>query len=205
MLPAFLWPRYFIGAQGFKVEEAVMYQDNLSAMLLDNILLFSRSISLRLHWYMTASLISNPCASIKYLDHMNSGSTLSTPIGSTSVELLGFIFYLLDMLLTNIQLRDIVAPLWLWKYGCIAYDAFTHHSIMFSLFTINIDGMFMVDLMHCSTCLSFCQSSSPGLVTLVVRNYTYFCISVLTQGVLNTIFLNEWWNSVARSLSNSFL
>ena len=36
VLPVFLWPRYFIEAQGFKVEEVVMYQDNLSAMLFEN-------------------------------------------------------------------------------------------------------------------------------------------------------------------------
>ena len=36
VIPAFLWSRYFIEVQEFKVEEAVMYQDNLSAMLLDN-------------------------------------------------------------------------------------------------------------------------------------------------------------------------
>ena len=36
VLPEFLQSRYFIEAQGFKVEEAVMYQDNLSDMLLNN-------------------------------------------------------------------------------------------------------------------------------------------------------------------------
>ena len=36
VLPAFLWPGYFIGAQGFKVAEAFMYQYNLRAMLLKN-------------------------------------------------------------------------------------------------------------------------------------------------------------------------
>ena len=37
VLPAFLWSRYFIEAQEFEVEEAVMYQYNPSAMLLENI------------------------------------------------------------------------------------------------------------------------------------------------------------------------
>ena len=36
MIPAFLWLSYFIEAQGFEVKEAVMYQDNLSTMLLRN-------------------------------------------------------------------------------------------------------------------------------------------------------------------------
>ena len=36
MLPEFLWLRYFIEVQGFKVEEAVMYQYNLMDMLLKN-------------------------------------------------------------------------------------------------------------------------------------------------------------------------
>ena len=36
VLPAFLLSRYFIEVQGLEVEEAVMYQDNLIAMILDN-------------------------------------------------------------------------------------------------------------------------------------------------------------------------
>ena len=36
VLPEFLWSRYFIEAQKLEVEEAFMYQDNLSAMLLKN-------------------------------------------------------------------------------------------------------------------------------------------------------------------------
>ena len=34
VLPEFLWSRYFIEAKGLEVKEAVMHQDNLSAMLL---------------------------------------------------------------------------------------------------------------------------------------------------------------------------
>ena len=36
VLPAFLCLRYFIESQGLEVEEAVMYQDNLSAIILEN-------------------------------------------------------------------------------------------------------------------------------------------------------------------------
>ena len=36
MLPVSLCSRSFIDAQGFEVEEAVVYQYNLSAMLLEN-------------------------------------------------------------------------------------------------------------------------------------------------------------------------
>ena len=36
MIPEFLCSRYFIEAQGFSVEEAVVYQDNLSFVLLEN-------------------------------------------------------------------------------------------------------------------------------------------------------------------------
>ena len=36
MLPEFLWSRYFIEAQGFEVDGAVMYQENLSTFLLKN-------------------------------------------------------------------------------------------------------------------------------------------------------------------------
>ena len=37
MISAFPWSKYFIEAQGLKVEDLVMYQDNLRAMLLENI------------------------------------------------------------------------------------------------------------------------------------------------------------------------
>jgi hypothetical protein len=36
MLPHIMWTRYFIEAQGFNVDESILYQDNLSAMLLEN-------------------------------------------------------------------------------------------------------------------------------------------------------------------------
>ena len=36
VLPPFIWSRYFIEAQGLDAKDAVMYQDNLSAMLLYN-------------------------------------------------------------------------------------------------------------------------------------------------------------------------
>ena len=36
MLTEFLWTRYFIETQGFKVKEAAIYQYNLSTMLLEN-------------------------------------------------------------------------------------------------------------------------------------------------------------------------
>ena len=36
VIPEFLWSRYFIEAQGFEVKDTVMYQDNLSAMLIEN-------------------------------------------------------------------------------------------------------------------------------------------------------------------------
>ena len=36
VIPEFLWLRYFIEAHGFKVEEAVMYQDNLRDIILEN-------------------------------------------------------------------------------------------------------------------------------------------------------------------------
>ena len=36
VLPAFLCLRYFIESQGLEVEEAVMYQNNLSDVLLKN-------------------------------------------------------------------------------------------------------------------------------------------------------------------------
>jgi hypothetical protein len=36
MLPQIMWKRYFIEAQGFNVDKSILYQDNLSAMLLEN-------------------------------------------------------------------------------------------------------------------------------------------------------------------------
>ena len=36
MLPQILWTRYFLIAQGFKVDDNVLYQDNQSAMKMEN-------------------------------------------------------------------------------------------------------------------------------------------------------------------------
>ena len=36
VLSELLWSRYFIELQGFEVDEAVIYQDNLSSILLEN-------------------------------------------------------------------------------------------------------------------------------------------------------------------------
>jgi hypothetical protein len=35
MLPQIMWKRYFIEAQGFNVDKSILYQDNLSAMILE--------------------------------------------------------------------------------------------------------------------------------------------------------------------------
>ena len=34
-MPQILWTQYFIEAQGFNIDESVLFQDNLSAMLLE--------------------------------------------------------------------------------------------------------------------------------------------------------------------------
>jgi hypothetical protein len=33
--PQMLWTRYFVEAQGYKLKESVLHQDNMSAMLLE--------------------------------------------------------------------------------------------------------------------------------------------------------------------------
>ena len=35
-MPQMLWTRYFMEAQGYGIEENILYQDNMSAMLLEN-------------------------------------------------------------------------------------------------------------------------------------------------------------------------
>ena len=124
---------------------------------LHNLPLFSSSMSLKLYWYMTTSSTSNPCDSIKYLGYSNSGRTLSAPIIFAFVEILGFIICLLYMLATNIRPRDIASLVWIQQSGCITYDASTHHLTMLIVSTININGMWMVDLIYCSTHYSFRQ------------------------------------------------
>ena len=34
--PQFPWPRYFIGGQGYAVEDPKYHQDNMSAMIMEN-------------------------------------------------------------------------------------------------------------------------------------------------------------------------
>ena len=36
VLPQLLWARYFIRVQGYYIDEIIMHQDNMSAMLLEN-------------------------------------------------------------------------------------------------------------------------------------------------------------------------
>ena len=136
---------------------------------------------------------------------MNTGITFYAPISSASVELLESKFCLLEMLETNTHNRDIVAPVQLQKYGCIAYDAPTHHFMMFILSTLNIYGMWMVDLMYCSNHYSSRQSSLSGLPTHVGRNTTAVWISLLMRGVANKSCVNEWWNAVAQYFPKIFL
>ena len=112
-----------------------------SLLPLDNIPLFLRSMALMLSWYMSASSKSNPGVSINHPNHSNSESTPSDLISSASVELLEFIFFLLDMLDTNPHPRNIVAPLWLQQSGCISYYLSTHYFTMLILYPLNINGM----------------------------------------------------------------
>ena len=173
---------------------------------LDNLPLFLRSIALKLPRYITASSTSNSCASINYLDHKNKGSMLSSLISSASVELLEFSFCLFDMLVTDPHTRDIVALVWLRQSGYIAYEASTHHFTMFSLSTLSINGMWMVIIMYCSSNYrNFRQSSSLGVLTLVVRNSTVAYISLLLRVVANKSWATVWWDAVAHSFSSSFL
>ena len=172
---------------------------------LDNLPLLFRSTELRLSWYMTTSSTWNPCASTKYLYHRNKGITLSAQISSTSVEILEFIFYLFEILATDPHPRDIFSPLRLLQYGCIAYYASTNQFIMFSLYTLSINGMWMVDLMYFITRLNFRQSSSSGLLTLLLRNATFVWIYFLTWIVVNKSCTTEWWNEVDWCSSNSFI
>ena len=148
-------------------------------------------MALRLSWYMTASSNSNPCPWIRDLNHRNTGRTSSAPISSAYVEIIEFRFCLLDILATDTHHRDIVDPAWLWKYGCIAYDVSTHHFTMFRLYTLNINDMWMVDMMYYSTHCSFCQSSLSKILTLVMRNVTAIYKFLLTKVVEN----NSFWLS----------
>ena len=166
-------------------------------LTLDNVPLFYRSMELNLSCYMAATSTSNPCDSIKYLGHRNAGSTLSAHISSASAEILDFSFFLLDMISTDPHPRVIVATVWIQQYGCISYDESIHHFTIFSLSTLNINGMWMVDMMYCSTHHSLLQSSSSGILTLVVRNATAVWIYFLMWVVANKSCATEWWNSVS--------
>ena len=69
VLPAFLCSRYFIEAQGFEVEGAVMYQDNMSAMLLENNCRLSsgnRKKHIRARYFMIKDRIAMRDLKVKY-------------------------------------------------------------------------------------------------------------------------------------------
>jgi hypothetical protein len=46
-MPQILWTRYFVEAQGYEVRQSTIYQDNQSAMLLENNAPYQHSILLR--------------------------------------------------------------------------------------------------------------------------------------------------------------
>ena len=69
VIPAFLCSRSFIEAQGFKVEEAVLYQDNLSAMLLENIGILSsrnRTKHICTRYFLIKDIIAMGVLKVKY-------------------------------------------------------------------------------------------------------------------------------------------
>ena len=59
---------------------------------------------------------------------------------------------------------------------------------MFRLYTLNINGTWMVDMMYYITHCSFCHSSLSEILTLVMRNSTAVYKFLLTKGTENNSF-----------------
>ena len=70
VLPEFLWLRYFIEAQGFYFEKALIYQDNLRYILLDNNIKLSsgnRMKHIHVRYFMIKDRIVMGYLMVKYL------------------------------------------------------------------------------------------------------------------------------------------
>ena len=115
------------------------------------------------------------------------------------------LIFFFDMLISDPQPRDIVAPLWPLMSPCTAYKASTHHLIKLRLSALKIRGMYIVLGRYWSNYLNLRQSSSSGSIILTARKamdiWMYF---------INLIFVNRscatlWCNYVACYLSNTFL
>jgi hypothetical protein len=69
MLPQIMWTRYFIEANGFNVDESILYQDNLSAMHLENNGKQSsskRTKHIRVRYFFIKDMIGNGDISVKH-------------------------------------------------------------------------------------------------------------------------------------------
>jgi hypothetical protein len=69
MLPQIMWTRYFIEAQGFNVDDSILYQDNLSAMLLeknDKQSSSKRTKHIRVRYFFIKDRIGNGDISVKH-------------------------------------------------------------------------------------------------------------------------------------------
>jgi hypothetical protein len=100
-----------------------------------------------------------------------------TPMTSASVELLELSFCFWHILNNMPMPQEIPPPVWLFMSMCTANDASTNDFILPMSTHPKTNLSSRVPRRYCSTRLSFLQSSSSGLETLVVRNATAFCMS----------------------------
>ena len=111
------------------------------------------------------------------------------------------IFYFFGMLITYLQMRDMVESVWHLLSTCTSYQASINHLITFRLSFLKISGMYIVPRRYWSTCISLCQSSLSVSHTFVVNKATPVWMSFLDLGVVNRSCATLYWNYVTCSSS----
>ena len=144
------------------------------------------------------------CASIKYLVQRNPGRAASAPTIYDSVEIHVLIFYFFGMLITYLQMRDMVESVWHLLSTCTSYQASINHLITFRLSFLKISGMYIVPRRYWSTCISLCQSSLSVSHTFVVNKATPVWMYFMDLGVVNRSCATLYCNYVTCSSSKYY-
>ena len=145
---------------------------------LENFPFFSNKITLLLSWYIMFYSTVYPWGSKQYLLKSACGTASSYPMSSFSVELLTFIFYFFEKLVTAPFPRVITAPVWLLRSSFIVQDASTHHFTTDRSSAVRVGFNPIVTLRYLKYLHNLNKSSSSGYFTLVVNKYTAVRVSL---------------------------
>ena len=144
------------------------------------------------------SAILFPCATRNYLFNITINLTSSTDTNLLSVELIVLIFCALDYGHTYIFPKVMVAPVWLFIYGRISYDAPIHYFMTLILPSASrVSGKYKISFRCIITLIIFLASSRSGLRGILYKNTTVGWMSGLVLFDKNKNLATWWWTPTA--------